>query len=185
MKNCNSKVKIDRKKKQSIARISPKSLNTQQVHCCKDINDGFEFTDIRNVQPPQKKGIYLIRIKERGKDVRKIMRSASQIVKKLKWERVEKQINERIERLGKINECQVIYIGAAGIRKENKSNLKKRYENFSKLHTIMFPIWALVYFGWKLEFGWKETNKPEEAEEDLKQRYRDYHNNKLPALVKN
>jgi elongation factor P--beta-lysine ligase len=48
----------------------------------------------------------------------------------------------------------------------------------------MYPIWALLYFGWELEFGWKEEEDPRNAESKLKQKYAERHNNKLPALVK-
>jgi len=62
--------------------------------------------------------------------------------------------------------------------------LKGRYQEFSGRHTAMYPIWALLYFGWELEFGWKEEEDPRNAESKLKQKYAERHNNKLPALVK-
>jgi len=47
----------------------------------------------------------------------------------------------------------------------------------------MYPLWALLYFGWELEYGWVEDEKPAELEETLKRRYRQVHRGKLPALV--
>jgi hypothetical protein len=28
----------------------------------------------------------------------------------------------------------------------------------------MYPIWVLLYFNWKLEFGWKKSIKPKQEE---------------------
>lgn len=47
----------------------------------------------------------------------------------------------------------------------------------------MYPIWALLYFNWELEFEWKVANNPENVESQLKKEYKKRHN-KLPALVK-
>jgi hypothetical protein len=34
----------------------------------------------------------------------------------------------------------------------------------------MYPIWALLYFGWKLKYGWKECENPLVEEERIKKR---------------
>jgi hypothetical protein len=41
----------------------------------------------------------------------------------------------------------------------------------------------LLYFGWKLEFGWKKSDEPKKEEDELKMKYRELHNRTLPALV--
>jgi hypothetical protein len=47
----------------------------------------------------------------------------------------------------------------------------------------MFPVWALTYFGWKLDFGWFEVEDAGGFENRLKEVYKAKHSDKLPALV--
>jgi hypothetical protein len=47
----------------------------------------------------------------------------------------------------------------------------------------MYPIWVLLYFGWRLEFGWEHSANPLHDENELKKKYRIFHGGKLPALV--
>ena len=90
----------------------------------------------------------------------------------------------RIERLKRISQCPIIYIGGAGTQPGSRNTLKGRYTEFSGRHTAMYPIWILLYFGWKLQFGWKKTKQPENEEGEYKKKYRKAHQGKLPALVK-
>jgi len=72
---------------------------------------------------------------------------------------------------------------SAGTQKHSKNTLKGRYREFSLRHTTMYPIWALLYFNWDLEFGWRETEDPGRVESQLKQQYKERHGNRLPAIV--
>jgi hypothetical protein len=47
----------------------------------------------------------------------------------------------------------------------------------------MYPVWILLYFGWKLEYGWKECDDPGTSEAELKGAYRKSYGGKLSALV--
>jgi hypothetical protein len=48
----------------------------------------------------------------------------------------------------------------------------------------MYPLWALIYYGWDLEFGWfVENQDPESLENSLKHEYQIDHSGTLPALV--
>ena len=139
--------------------------------------------DLRSAQPPDKKGVYVIRIKQKGRVVNEIVERVKKLVRNLDWKLVEKYIFNRITRLEKINQCPIIYIGSAGTQKDSENTLRRRYEEFSGRHTAMYPIWVLLYFDWDLEFGWKETDDSRDVESQLKQKYKERHNNKLPALV--
>lgn len=152
--------------------------------CCEDLFTEFKFQDLRSASPPNKKGVYVIRVKKDGSSVTKIVEQVKQLVQDLNWKLVEKYILNRIGRLEKINQCPIIYIGSAGTYRDSRNTLKGRYKEFSGRHTAMYPIWALLYFGWELEFGWKEEDDPGNVESQLKQKYAERHNNKLPALVK-
>ena len=126
----------------------------------------------------------MIRVRVRGQTPDQIVRQVAQLVGKVDWPKVGNYILSRIGRLKNVSECPVVYIGSAGTRESSKNTLRGRHEEFSGRHTAMYPVWALLYFGWELEFGWKEYNNPKDAESDLKQRYAMKHVDKLPALVK-
>ncbi|MBS7621430.1 hypothetical protein KEJ32_04895 [Candidatus Bathyarchaeota archaeon] len=106
-----------------------------------------------------------------------------QLLSSTGWDFVKEFTLSRIERLDKIGNCTIIYLGSTGGQRGSKNTLKGRYREFSLRHTIMYPIWVLLYFNWKLEFGWKISVKPKQKEEELKINYRKLHNGKLPALV--
>jgi len=154
-----------------------------QRDCCNKLFDDFMFQDLKSALPPKKKGVYAIRVKQAGVSVKEIYEKLYQLLQKLNWKMIEEKVLSRINRLEKINQCSIIYIGSAGTHKGSKNTLKGRYKEFAGRHTAMYPIWALVYFGWKLEFGWKETENPSQLEDQLKQKYKKLHNDKLPALV--
>jgi len=151
--------------------------------CCDELFSHFTFQDIRIATPPERKGVYIIRVKQRGNPIEKILQQVRTIVERLNWPQVSKKVLNRVGRLQKIDSCPVIYIGSAGTRQESEHTLKGRYADFSGRHTVMYPLWALLYFGWELEYGWAEEEKPAELEETLKRRYRQVHGGKLPALV--
>ena len=153
-------------------------------NCCGDLFNEFMFEDLVEAEPPREKGVYVIRIKSRSDILPEAMISeAKQLVAKVGWKMLEKKIVSRIERLNKISQCPVIYIGGAGTQRGSRNTLRGRYTEFSGRHTSMYPVWILLYFGWKLQFGWKKTNKPENEEAEYKKKYRQAHQGKLPALV--
>jgi hypothetical protein len=151
--------------------------------CCDNLFSGFVFEDLRNANPPEKKGVYVIKIKSEGKPIAEIGGLAKELVRGLNWRMVGDYMLDRISRISKIADCPIIYIGAAGPGKKSKNTLKGRYGDFSGRHTAMYPIWMLLYFGWELEIGWKECKNPKDEENKLKEKYKAQHNN-LPALVR-
>ncbi len=156
---------------------------TTRETCCDDLLKGFTFDDIRRVKPPRKKGVYVVRVVKKGTAIEGVIEGAKQAIARLRWPSVEKKMSNRIARLSRIGQCPIIYIGAAGPGAKSKNALEGRYEDFSGRHTAMYPLWALLYFGWKLEYGYKEEIDPARAEDLLKQHYRQLHDNRLPALT--
>lgn len=151
---------------------------------CSELFREFKFEDLIEAKPPKQKGVYVIRIKNRNDTLPEAMiNQAKQLIEKVGWKMLEKKTVNRVERLRKISACPTIYIGSAGTQHESKNTLKGRYNEFSGRHTAMYPIWVLLYFGWKLEFGWKESDKPSLEEAKLKESYRRIHRQRLPALV--
>jgi len=151
--------------------------------CCGELFSKFQFQNLPAAQPPNKKGVYAIRVNRRGKASCEIVAQVKQLVDKLGWSQVGGFILRRVRRLERIGECAIIYIGSAGTRQDSKNTLSERYKEFSGRHTAMYPIWALVYFGWKLEFGWIEEENAGRAETEIKEQYKQKHHGRLPALV--
>ncbi|MBV9791513.1 MAG: hypothetical protein JOZ51_25170 [Chloroflexi bacterium] len=150
---------------------------------CDQIFSEFTFADIRNANPPAQRGVYVLQVKRRGSPIPEMVQQAEAIIQRLQWPMAEKKMLSRIHRLEKIGECPLIYIGSAGTQGDSKNTLHGRYQEFAGRHTIMFPLWALLYFGWDLEYGWKVEQAPNIAEASLKQMYKAQHNGVLPALV--
>jgi len=152
--------------------------------CCDDLFKEFMFQDLVKAKPPREKGVYIIRIKHRNDISPEAMISeAKKLIAKVGWKMLEKKMVSRVERLNRISQCPIIYIGGAGTQRGSRNTLKGRYTEFSGRHTAMYPIWILLYFGWKLQFGWKKTKQPENEEAEYKKNYRKAHQGKLPALV--
>jgi hypothetical protein len=151
--------------------------------CCDGLFAAFTFEDIRLASPPAKKGVYVIRVRQTGAPVDEVLRRAAAAAQRLDWPLVGNKIASRTARLRRITQCPVIYIGSAGTRKTSKHTLKGRYGDFAGRHTVMFALWALLFWGWKLDYGWIQTDDPGAAEASLKNEYRRRHNGQLPALV--
>jgi hypothetical protein len=160
----------------------PIVMNSQGT-CCDNLFSGFTFHDIRHANPPARKGVYFIRVKQRGTPVVEILQQVRKVIRHLDWPIVGDKMLNRIKRLEGIDSCPVIYIGSAGTRQGSKHTLKGRYADFAERHTAMYPLWSLLYFGWDLEYGWMEEENPADLEESLKRRYKESHMGKLPPLV--
>ena len=153
--------------------------------CCESLFDGFTFAELTLANPPPKKGVYVLRIKTRTEETpRSIVRKVGQLASDIGWKLVEDYVMSRMKRLEEIGLCPIIYIGSAGTQRTSKNTLKHRYEELSNRHTVMYPVWALLYSGWKLEYGWKSCDDPSAEEKMYKKKYRALHGNQNPALVK-
>lgn len=154
-----------------------------QRGCCDKLFSGFTFQDLRIAAPPYSKGVYAIRIRKRGKPPPEIASQIKALIDGLAWPVVGDFVLGRITRLERIGHCSIIYIGSAGTHTGSSNTLRGRYEEFAGRHTAMYPLWALVYFGWELDFGWVEAKDAASDERELKNRYKVKHGGKLPALV--
>lgn len=151
--------------------------------CCGDLFADFQFEDLRNAAPPKKKGVYVVRIKAEGSKLDQVIKAATGLVQKLNWGLVEEFVLSRVNRLKRISSCRVIYIGSAGSMEDSENTLQHLYSELACRHTVMFSLWCLLYFGWKLEYGWKIGENAGKLEGELKSRYRLLHKATLPALV--
>jgi hypothetical protein len=150
--------------------------------CCSHIFSDFTFADIRHAQPPSNKGVYAIRVAKRGASADNIIRDIKPVLVRLDFPLLADKFTKSIARLNRIEDCPIIYIGSAGTRDSSKHTLLGRYRDFAGRHTIMYPIWCLLYFDWCIDYGFRETDSPSEFEAKLKSRFRERHG-RLPALV--
>jgi len=152
--------------------------------CAMDLFEDFTFDDIRTARPPDEKGVYAIRIRSRGTDPEAILAALPPHIERLNREVAGDYRADRIGRIRKIGaRCPIIYIGSAGTGKTSRHTLAGRYADLTRRHTAQYPVRALLYFGWELEFGWKVMENPKAAEAELKREYRKRQKGKLPALV--
>jgi hypothetical protein len=154
------------------------------AECCSNLFVDFAFQDLTSAKPPSEKGVYVIKVKRRGKaSPQEMIEKTKKLILGISWDLVVEFVMSRVKRLDNIRNCPIIYIGSAGTQSGSKNTLKNRYEEFSNRHTAMYPVWVLLYFGWELEFGWKKSDRPKQEEEELKIKYQKLHDGKLPALV--
>ena len=158
---------------------------------CDYLFNGFrwgELVGIRARDLPNEPGVYVIRVIERGLNVESTISYLNDVLGRTKWYEFLRYVNSRLNRLRRIGDCPVIYIGStSGLRGVGaKSSIRSRYVDLAgRRHTAFFPILALLLAGWRLDYGFKTTNSHSEAkelEERLKKEYREIHG-ALPALV--
>jgi hypothetical protein len=152
--------------------------------CCNGLFDAFEFTRFQDAKPPKRKGVYVIRIHQRGTPVGEVHEKAIGRARSIGWDVAGRFLRSRLDRLLAIDDCPTIYIGSAGTHAGSKNTLHARYLEFATRHTAQYPIWALLSSGWELQYGWMIVDDhPGTAEEALKERYQEAHGRRLPALV--
>ena len=148
---------------------------------CDPIFADFEWENLVSLgkeELPPLKGVYAIRIRKRGKPIERLIPRACKFVGAVEWPTFENHVVNRLERLKKITECPVIYIGAA------PTSLQSRYMDLcGRRHTAFYAIIALLFVGWELYFRWKEDREPLHRERQLKKKYSSIHAN-LPAIVR-
>ena len=133
-------------------------------YCGMDIFTDFTFEDITKANPPQEKGVYIIKVKKRGMPPDGIISRLTTPIAGHHWEMVQAYLASRIARINNITECPIIYIGSAGTSKKSRHRLAGRYRDLASRHMAQYPLRALLYSGWELEYGWKVSDEPKELE---------------------
>jgi hypothetical protein len=152
--------------------------------CCNDLFDAFEFTRFQDAEPPKRKGVYVIRVHQRGTPAEEVREKAVGLAKSIGWDVADRFLCSRLNRLSKICDCPTIYIGSAGTYAGSKNTLHGRYLELATRHTAKYPVWALLSSGWELQYGWMIVDEnPGDVEAALKERYQETHGGNLPALV--
>jgi len=135
-----------------------------QDYCGMDLFTDFTFEDITKANPPQEKGVYVIKIKKRGLPPDEIISQLTTPIAGLRWEMVQAYLTSRIAPITTITECPVIYPGSAGTGKKSRHTLAGQYRDPASRHMAPYPLRALLYSGWELEYWWKVSDEPKELE---------------------
>ena len=101
----------------------------------------------------------MIKIKKRGLPPDEIIRQLTTPIAGLHWGMVQAYLTSRIARVTNITGCPVISPGSAGTSKKSRHTPAGRYRDLASRHTAQYPLRALLYFGWELEYGWKVRDK--------------------------
>jgi len=83
---------------------------------CDCLFKDFKSEDLESIELRRlsdKSGIYVIRIRERGKTINEAISFMESFCKKMKWVAFNEYVLDRTDRLRNIGECPIIYIGAA------------------------------------------------------------------------
>jgi len=152
--------------------------------CCNGLFDAFEFTRFQDAEPPKRKGVYVIRIHQRGTPAEEVHDRAIALAESIGWDVAGRFLHSRLDRLSKVGDCPTIYIRSAGTYAGSNNTLHGRYLELATRHPAKYPVWALLSSGWELQYGWMIVDEnPGAAEEALKGQYRKAHGGDLPALV--
>jgi hypothetical protein len=115
-------------------------------YCGMDLFTDFTFKDITKANPPEKKGVYVIKITKRGMPPDEIISQLTTHIAGLRWEMVEAYLTSRIARISNITKCPVIYIGSAGTSKKSRHTLAGRYRDLASRHTAQYPLFCPAVF---------------------------------------
>ena len=152
--------------------------------CCSGLFDAFEFTRFQDAEPPKRKGVYVIRVHQRGTPAEEVREKAVGLAGSIGWDVAGRFLHSRLDRLSKVGDCPTIYIGSAGTYAGSNNTLHGRYLELATRHTAKYPVWALLSSGWELQYGWMIVDEnPGDVEAALKERYQETHGGNLPALV--
>ena len=143
---------------------------------CDFLFSDLKWRDLTTAVLPPQPGIYAIQVREKGKSIDWTVSNVECFLEKIRWRSLRQYVLNRMDRLRRIDDCPIIYIGST-------SSLQGRYEDLGgKRHTAFFSILALLVARWNLEIGWLSRREYGNEEDRLKTEYVKLHG-KLPALV--
>jgi hypothetical protein len=152
-------------------------MNKPTCELCGDLVANFHFEELANAHPPKKAGVYAIRVVERGMPPSEIVSAANSFLSNLPWPQLTGWVASQMALVGNIKDCSLIYLGMTA-----KRTIQDRYKELAWSHPTTFALAALLYFGWKLEYGWTEAADPVGFEKEKKKKYSEMHG-RLPALM--
>jgi len=101
------------------------------VECCSTLFNDFKFEELTNADPPNEKGVYVIKVKGKSEVPPNVMIEEMKLfTSKIGWDLVEKFVMDRLKRLKNIGKCPIICVGSAGGQRGTVSVLLQYFRYF-------------------------------------------------------
>ena len=155
---------------------------SKEQNCSLDIFNDFKYQDIRRAQPPEKPGVFIIKVRKRGTDECDISNEFMGDINKIKWEAMQNSFSYRLDKIGEMSNCPILYIGHAGTNSESRQTLAGKYRELAYCHQTQYYVWALLKYNWKLDFGWKVNDYPKKYAAELKTEFVKHHG-QMPLMI--
>ena len=127
-------------------------------YCGMDLFTDFTLEDITKANPPDKKGVYVIKVKKRGMPPDGIISRLTTPIAGHHWEMVQAYLASRIARITNITGCPVICLGSAGTGHTSRHTPAGRYRDLAGRHMAQYPLFCPAVFrlgtGVRVEGEW-------------------------------
>jgi len=156
--------------------------NSKEQQCGLDIFSDFKFQNISNAHPPDKPGVFVIKIRKPGTDEIEIYNELISDFENIKWATMQDAYTNRLDKIVHMSNCPILYIGSAGTNMKSRQTLASHYHELAYCHPIQYYLWALLHYNWKLDFGWKVCDNPKKYAAEIKTMYVKHHG-QMPMMV--
>jgi hypothetical protein len=157
-------------------------FESSDQQCGLDIFDDFNYQDIRNAHPPEKPGVFVIKVRMGGIDECDISNDLMGEIDKIKWKTMHYAFSHRLDQIVHMSNCPIFYIGYAGTNSKSRQTLAGKYRELAYCHPTQYYVWALLKYNWKLDFGWKVCDNPKKYAAELKTKFVKHHG-QMPLMV--
>jgi|GEM_PF-995259 len=147
--------------------------------CGLKIFQEFTYQEITTAKPPEKPGVFVIKIRKPGTDEIEINNMVIGNFGNIRWKRMYAVFATRLDKIVHMSTCPILYIGSSGT---GRQTLAGRYEDLAYCHPITFYLWALLQYNWKLDFGWNVCEHPRKYATELKTMYIEHHG-QMPLMT--
>lgn len=157
-------------------------FNSKIQQCGLEIFKDFQYQNITNAHPPEKPGVFVIKIRKPGTDELEINEELTANFENIKWAAMRDAFTTRLDKIVHMSHCPILYIGSAGTSTRSRQTLAGRYQELAYCHPIQYYLWALLHYNWKLDFGWKVCDNPKKYAAELRTMYVKHHG-QMPMMV--
>jgi hypothetical protein len=155
---------------------------SEEQNCSLDIFNDFKYQDIKSAHPPEKPGVFVIKVRKRGTDEIDISNELEGDLCKIKWKAMQYAFSHRLDQIVHMSNCPILYIGDAGTNPESWQTLAGKYRELAYCHPTQYYVWALLNYNWKLDFGWKVNDYPKKYAAEIKTEFVKHHG-QMPLMI--
>ncbi len=157
-------------------------IDSVEQNCSLDIFNDFKYQDIKSAHPPEKPGVFVIKVQKRGTDECEISNELTGEICEIKWKAMQHAFSHRLDQIVHMSNCPILYIGHAGTNPESRQTLADKYRELAYCHPTHFYVWALLKYNWKLDFGWMVCDYPKKYAAELKTEFVKHHG-QMPLMI--